>query len=51
MEEISNPLVENPEGKRLLGRTNHRWENNIKTDIKEILCECVDWIYLAQNRD
>ena len=24
-----------PEGKRLLGRPKHRWENNINMDIKE----------------
>jgi hypothetical protein len=23
-----------PEGKRLLGRTRHRWKNNIETDLK-----------------
>jgi hypothetical protein len=26
-------LVCNPEGKRLLGRPRHRWENNIKIDL------------------
>jgi hypothetical protein len=29
-------LVEKPEGKILLGRPRHRWEDNIKMDIKEI---------------
>jgi hypothetical protein len=29
-------LVGKPEGKRLLGRPRHRWEDNIKIDIKEI---------------
>jgi hypothetical protein len=23
----------------------HGWENNIKMDLKEIVCEDVDWIY------
>jgi len=33
MHEKSNcVMVEEPEGKTLLGRTTHRWENNIKMD-------------------
>ena len=27
-----------------------RWEDNITTDIQELGCEVVDWIYLAQDR-
>jgi hypothetical protein len=30
------------EGKRSLGRERRRWENNIKTDLKEIVCEFVE---------
>jgi len=30
-------LVAAPEGKSLLGRDRHRWEDNIKTDTKEVL--------------
>jgi hypothetical protein len=40
-----------PEGKRALTRCRHRWEENIKMDLVEIGLACVDWIYLAQNRD
>jgi len=29
-------LVRRPEGKRLLGRHRHRWEDNIKMDLIEI---------------
>jgi hypothetical protein len=29
-------LVERPKGKRLLGRPRHRWEDNIKLDLREI---------------
>ena len=29
-------LVGRPEGKRPLGRTRRRWEDNIKVDIKEM---------------
>jgi hypothetical protein len=35
------------EVKRQLGRTRHRWEDNIKMDIQEVLCESIDWIELA----
>jgi hypothetical protein len=28
-----------------------RWEDNIKTDLREVGCGCVDWIGLAQDRD
>jgi hypothetical protein len=44
-------LVGETEGKRLLGRPRHRWEDRMKMDLREIGCEGVDWIYLAQNRD
>jgi hypothetical protein len=29
-------LVGRPEGKRPLGRPRHRWEDNIKMDVREI---------------
>jgi hypothetical protein len=29
-------LVEKPEGRRPLGRPRHRWEDNIKMDLKEV---------------
>ena len=44
-------LVGNPEGKRPLERPRHRWENNIKMDLKEVGCGGMDWIDLAQDRD
>jgi hypothetical protein len=44
-------LVGKPEGKRLLGRPRRRWENNIRTELQEVGCGCVDWIGLAQDRD
>jgi hypothetical protein len=34
---------------RRFGRLRRRREDNIKIDLKEIECEGVDWIYLAQN--
>jgi hypothetical protein len=33
-------------GERLLGIPRHRYENSIKVDFKQIMCECV-----AQDRD
>jgi len=44
-------LVGKPEGKGQLGRPRHRWEDNIKMDLREVLCGGVDWIELAQDRD
>jgi hypothetical protein len=44
-------LVGKPEGKRPLGRTRRRWEDNVKVDILEVGCEGRDWIELAQDRD
>ena len=44
-------LVAKPEGKRRFGRPRLRWENNLKMDIQEVGCECVDWIELAQDKD
>jgi hypothetical protein len=43
-------LVENPEEKRPLGRSTHRWENNIKIDLRETGWGGIDWIHLAQDR-
>jgi hypothetical protein len=44
-------LVGKPEGKRPLGRSRRRWEDNIKTDHREVGCVGVDWIELAQDRN
>jgi hypothetical protein len=44
-------MVENPEGKRPLGRPRRRWVDNIKMDLREIGWGGVDWIDLAQDRD
>jgi len=43
-------LVGKPEGKRPLGRPRHRWEDNIKMDLKEV-GGGEDWMELAQDRD
>jgi hypothetical protein len=44
-------LVVKPEGKRLLGRPRHRWEDNMKMDPQEVGCKDVDLIDISQNRD
>jgi hypothetical protein len=46
-----NILVGRPEGRRPLGRSRHRWEDNIKMDLREIGFGDVDWIQWAQDRD
>jgi hypothetical protein len=43
-------LVGRPEGKRPLGRSTHRWEDNIKMDLREIGIDGTNWIQLAQDR-
>ena len=44
-------LVGKPEGKRPLGRPRHRWEDNIKMDLQEVVCGGMDWIDLVEDRD
>ena len=44
-------LVGKPEGKRSLGTPRHRWEGNIKIDLREVGCAGTDCIDLAQDRD
>ena len=36
-----------PEGKRQLGRSRRRWEDNIKMDLHEVGGGCGDWMELA----
>jgi hypothetical protein len=44
-------LVGRPEEKKPLGTPRRRWEDNIKTDLREIGWGGMDWIYLAQDRN
>jgi len=44
-------LVEKSEGNRPLGRPRRRLEDDIKMDLQEGGCGCMDWIELAQDRD
>jgi hypothetical protein len=43
-------LVGRAKGKRPLGRPRHRWEDNIKMDLREIGIDGMNWIQLAQDR-
>jgi hypothetical protein len=43
-------LVGRPEGKRPLGRPRRTWDDNIKTDLREIEIGGANWIRLAQDR-
>ena len=44
-------LTGKPTGKKPLGRTRYRWEDNIRMDLKEMGVSMRNWIDLAQNRD
>jgi hypothetical protein len=48
--DVYRVLVRRPESRRPLGRPRHRWEDNIKLDIREIGIDGANWIQLAQNR-
>ena len=53
MEKKRNPqrdLVGKPKGKRLLRRSRHRWEDNSKSDLKEMALDIADCIHLAHDR-
>jgi hypothetical protein len=43
-------LVGMPKGKRSLKRQWCMWEDNIKTDIREIGIDGANWMWLAQER-
>jgi hypothetical protein len=44
-------LVRKPDRRRPLGRPRRRWEDNIRMNLREVGCGCVDWMELAQDRD
>jgi hypothetical protein len=44
-------LIRRLERKGQLGRTRHRWEDDIRVDIININYEGVNWLVLAQDRD
>jgi hypothetical protein len=44
-------LVGKPEGKRPLGKSRRRWDDNIKMDLQEVGCEGMGLVDLIQDRD
>jgi len=42
-------MVTKCEGKRQPGRPRNRTEGNITMDLKEVGCEDMEWVQLAQN--
>jgi ribosome biogenesis protein Nip4 len=44
-------LVTEFEGKIPLRRPRHKWEDNVRRDLREIGWEGVNWIHLAQDLD
>jgi len=54
MEEMRNAYkfsIRKSEGKRSLGRSRCRWEDNNTMDLREMGWDAVECIRLAQNRD
>jgi hypothetical protein len=50
-ERVYRLLVGKPEGKRTLGRPRRRCEDNIRMNLQEVGCGCMNWIGLAQDRE
>jgi hypothetical protein len=48
---VDRALVGKPEGKRQIGISSLRREDNIKMYLQEVGCGGMDWIDLAQNRE
>jgi hypothetical protein len=44
-------LVGKPKRKRPYKRPRHRWEDEIKMDLRETYWGCVEWIHLGEDRD
>jgi hypothetical protein len=44
-------LVRTHDGRRPLGRSMHRWKDDIKMDLQEVGWEGMDWTAVAQEKD
>jgi hypothetical protein len=44
-------LTGKPKGERPIERPRHRWEDNIRMDLKEVGVNMRNWINSAQDRD
>jgi len=49
MRNVRKISVRKPEGKRPRGRPKHKWEDNIRMDLRQIRWEGMEWIHLAQE--
>jgi len=47
----SSGATEELEGKRPFGSPKRSWDDNIKTDLKDICWEGVDWTHISQDRN
>jgi len=47
---VYRDLVGKPEGRRPIGGTRLRREDNIKMDLQEVGCGDMDWIDLAEDK-
>jgi len=43
-------LIGKPKGKTQLGKPRRKWEDNIRTDLRELGIDGANWIRLAQHR-
>jgi hypothetical protein len=48
---VMGEMIEIPEREGLLGRSRHRWEDNIRMNLRGIGRNIVDWIHLDQDRE
>jgi hypothetical protein len=44
-------LVESLNGRDPLERSRCKWEDEINTDLKETVCEGLEWVHLSRERD
>jgi hypothetical protein len=47
-EQYIKNFSQKPKRNRQLGRSRHRWDDNITVNLKS--CEGMEWIHLSQNR-
>jgi len=40
-------LDEKRDGKRPFGRPRRRWDDNIKMDLQEVSCGCMNWLRIG----
>jgi hypothetical protein len=48
---VCRVLVGNYEGKRPLGRSRRRWQDDVKMDLQLVVWRVMNWIDVGQDRD